>query len=58
MGNCHVEEKLEDNEESYLWLKSGDVKGEIGSTILAAQDQVVSTNRVKKESLKEEMESK
>jgi hypothetical protein len=31
-------------EQSYQWLKFGDVKGETESTIMAAQDQEISTN--------------
>jgi hypothetical protein len=37
-------EQLVDNEQSYRWLKFGDVKGERESTIVAAQDQAISTN--------------
>ena len=47
-----------DNEQSYRWLKSGDIKGETESTIVAAQDQAISTNYFKKQILKEEIESK
>ena len=54
----NLEEKLEDNEESYRWLKSEDIKGETESTIVAAQDQAISTNYFKNESLKEEKASK
>ena len=54
----NLKEKLEDNEESYRWLKSGDIKGETESTIVTAQDQAISTNYFKNESLKEEIESK
>jgi hypothetical protein len=32
------DEKLVDNEQSYRWLKFGNIKGETGSTIVAAQD--------------------
>jgi len=35
-------------EQSYRWLKSGDIKGETGSKIVAAQDQAISTNYFKK----------
>jgi len=35
----NLEEKLADIEQSYHWLKFGDIKGEIESTIVAAQDQ-------------------
>jgi len=33
----NLDEKLVDNEQSYRWLKSGDVKGETEITIVAAQ---------------------
>ena len=39
----NLDEKLMDNEQSYRWLKFGDIKGETESTIVAAQDQAVST---------------
>jgi hypothetical protein len=39
-----LDEKLVDKEQSYLWLKFGDIKGETESTIVAAQDQAISTN--------------
>jgi len=32
-----------DNEQSYRWLKFGDIKGETESTIVASQDQAIST---------------
>jgi len=54
----NLDEKLVDIEQSYRWLKSGDIKGETESTIVAAQDQAVSTNYLKKKILKEEIESK
>jgi len=44
----NLDEKVVDNEQSYRWLKSGDIKGETGSTIVAAQDQAISTNYFKK----------
>jgi len=47
-----------DIEQSYRWLKSGDIKGETESTIVAAQDQAISTNDFKNKILKEEIESK
>ena len=47
-----------DIEQSYRWLKSGDIKGETESTIVAAQDQAISTNYFKNKILKEEIESK
>jgi len=54
----NLDEKLVDIEQSYLWLKFGDVKGEIESTIVAAQDQAIGTNYFKNKILKEEIESK
>src|SRR5215470_16705623 len=50
--------KLVDIEQSYRWLKHGDIKGETESTIVAAQDQAISTNYFKNKILKEEIESK
>jgi hypothetical protein len=38
--------------------KIRDIKGETESTIVAAQDQAISTNSFKNEILKEEMKSK
>ena len=43
---------------SHRWLKSGDIKGEKESTIVAAQDRAISTNYFKNKILKEEIESK
>ena len=43
---------------SYRWLKSGDIKGETESTIVAAQDQAISTNYFKNKIFTEEIESK
>ena len=43
---------------SYRWLKSGDVKGEKETKIVAAQDQAISTIYFKNKILKEENESK
>ena len=40
----NLDEKLVDIEQSYRWLKSGDIKGETESTIVAAQDQAISSN--------------
>ena len=54
----NLDEKLVDIERSYHWLKSGDIKGETESTIVAAQDQANSTNYFKNKILKEEIESK
>jgi hypothetical protein len=47
-----------DIEQSYRWLKYGDIKGETESTIVAAQDQAISTNYFKSKILKKEIESK
>ena len=55
---CNLHVKLVDTEQSYRWLKSGDIKGETGSIIVAAQDQVISTNYFKNKIFKEETESK
>jgi hypothetical protein len=52
-----LDEKLVDKEQSYQWLKLEDIKGETGSTIVAAQDQAISTNCFKRKILKEEFES-
>jgi len=54
----NLDEELVDIEQSYRWLKSGDIKGETESTIVAAQDQAASTNYFKNKILKEEIESK
>ena len=54
----NLDEKLVDIEQSYRWLKSGDIKGETESTIVAAQDQAISTNYFKNKILKQEIESK
>ena len=43
----NVDEKLVDIEQSYSWLKSGDIKVETESRIVAAQDQAISTNYFK-----------
>jgi hypothetical protein len=52
----NLDEKLVDIEQSYRWLKSGDIKGETESTIVAGQDQAVSSNCFKNTILKEEIE--
>jgi hypothetical protein len=53
-----LDEKLVDKEQSYRWMKFGDIKGETESTIVAAQDQAISTNYFKRSILKEEIESR
>ena len=54
----NLDEKLVDIEQSYRWLKSGDIKGETESTIVAAQDQGISTNYFKNKILEQETETK
>jgi hypothetical protein len=53
-----LDEKLVDKEQSYRWLKYGDIKGETESTTVADQDQAISTNYFKRKILKEEIESR
>jgi hypothetical protein len=43
----NLDEELVDNEQLYRWLKFRDIEGETGSTIVAAQNQAVSTNSFK-----------
>jgi len=52
-----LKENLGDNEQSYRWLKFGDIKGETVSAIVAAQDQAISTIYFKNKILKEEIDS-
>jgi hypothetical protein len=47
-----------DKEQSYRWLKCGDIKRETESTVVTAEDQELSTNCFKKTIMKEESESK
>jgi hypothetical protein len=54
----NLDEKLVDNEQSYRWLKSGNIKGETESTIVAVQDQAISTNHFKNKILQEKVDSK
>jgi hypothetical protein len=42
-----LDEKLVDIEQSYRWLKYGDIKGETESTIVAALNQAISTNYIR-----------
>jgi len=53
-----LDEKMVDIEQSYCWLKSGNIKEETESTIVAAQDQAISTNYFKNKIMREEIESK
>jgi len=53
-----LDEKVVGTEQSYRWVKSGDIKGETGMTIVAAQDQAISKNYFKNKILKKEIESK
>jgi hypothetical protein len=43
----NLDEKLVDNEQSYQWLRFGNIKGETENTIVAAQDQAISTSYFK-----------
>ena len=54
----NLDGKRVDIEGSYCWLKSGDIKGETQSKIVAAQDQAINANYSKNKILKEESESK
>jgi hypothetical protein len=47
-----------DNEQACQWLKFRDIKGETGSTIVAAQDQATSTNYFKNKILNEGSDTK
>jgi hypothetical protein len=41
-----------ENEQPYQWLQFGNIKREMGSKIVAAQDQAMSTNYFKNKILK------
>jgi hypothetical protein len=41
-----LDEALIDKEQSYRWLKFGDIKGETESVVMAAQDQAISTKLI------------
>jgi hypothetical protein len=43
-----LDEGLIDKEQSYRWLKFGDIKGETENTIMVAQNQAISSNYFKK----------
>jgi hypothetical protein len=55
---CNLDEKLVNIEQLYKWLKSGQIKGETESPIVAAQDQAISTHSFKNKILKEAMDRK
>ena len=55
---CNLDVEVVDTEQSYQWIKSGDIKGETESTTVAAHDQTINTNYFKNKILKEEIESK
>jgi len=46
--------EMVENEQSYGWLKFGDIKGETESKTVTAQDQAISTNYSKNKILKGE----
>ena len=52
---CNLDGKLVDIEQSYRSLKSDDIKGETESTIVAAQDQAISTNYFKNKVLNKKL---
>jgi len=41
---CNLDEKLVDIEQSYHWLKPGNIKGETEGTVVAAVERAISTN--------------
>jgi hypothetical protein len=51
-----LDEKLVENEQSYRWLEFWRRKGETESTVVAVQDQAISTNYLKRKIFKEEIE--
>jgi len=51
-----LDEQVVGQEQSYRWLKFGDVKGETGSRIVVAQDQAVNTNCLKSKMSEEEID--
>jgi hypothetical protein len=53
-----LDDMLMDREQTYRWLKFGDIRGETESLIVLAQDQALGTNYFKRKVLKEETESK
>ena len=55
---CNLDKKLVDIEQSFRWLKSGDIKGETRSEVVVVKDQVLTTNHVKNKILKEKIDGK
>jgi hypothetical protein len=53
-----LDEKLVDIEQSYRWVKYGDIKGETEITIVKDQDQAISTNYFKNKTFKKVIECK
>jgi hypothetical protein len=53
-----MDEKLVDKEQSYRWLKLEDIKGETESTVVAAEDQALSTKYFKINILKQQTKCK
>ena len=53
-----VERQLVGGEDTLLWLLMGDLKGETGSVIVAAQDQALQTKYLATEILQTETEGK
>jgi len=53
-----VYRQLNGGEDTLLWLLGGDLKGEAGSEIMAAQDQVLQTKYHTRKILQTETESK
>jgi hypothetical protein len=51
-----LDERLVDREQSYWWLKFGDIKGDTESTV-AAQGQALSTNCFKKKFWKKKLKA-
>ncbi|KAF2882012.1 hypothetical protein ILUMI_24160 [Ignelater luminosus] len=53
-----VQEYLIDKEQTYRWLRKGELKGETESLIIAAQDETINTRYHKKNLLKHNINSK
>jgi len=43
----NLDEEVVDIEQSFQWIKSGDIKGETEGTTVAAEDQTINTNYFK-----------